>query len=79
MRSTPYAPRLHLHCLACPAIVAGALASIRHLKTSNVERERLTERVQMLKGQLAAAGLPVMENPSHIVPVMRHLLDRHPG
>jgi 5-aminolevulinate synthase len=53
-----------------PAIAAGALASIRHLKTSSVEREGQQERARMLKAALAAAKLPVMENPSHIVPVM---------
>jgi 5-aminolevulinate synthase len=53
-----------------PAIVAGALASIRHLKVSNAERERMQERVLTLKTQLIEAGLPVMDNPSHIVPVM---------
>lgn len=53
-----------------PAIVAGALASVRHLKVSQVERERHQERAQALKARLTAAGLPVRENPSHIVPVM---------
>jgi 5-aminolevulinate synthase len=53
-----------------PAIAAGALASIRHLKTSVLERTRHQERVQTLKGLLKARRLPVMDNPSHIVPVM---------
>jgi len=53
-----------------PAIAAGALASIRHLKQSNVERERHQERARTLKARLKAASLPVMDNPSHIVPVM---------
>jgi len=53
-----------------PAIVAGALASVRHLKTSQAERERHQERASTLKRRLAEAGLPVFENPSHIVPVM---------
>src|SRR5215467_12338968 len=65
-----YAPGFIFTTSLAPAIVAGALASIRHLKTSNVERERLEERVQTLKDHLTVAGLPVMENPSHIVPVM---------
>jgi 5-aminolevulinate synthase len=65
-----YAPGFIFTTSLAPAIVAGALASIRHLKTSNVERERLQERVQTLKTQLVAGGLPVMDNPSHIVPVM---------
>jgi 5-aminolevulinate synthase len=65
-----YAPGFIFTTSLAPAVVAGALASIRHLKVSNFERERMQERVQTLKTQLVAAGLPVMENPSHIVPVM---------
>jgi 5-aminolevulinate synthase len=53
-----------------PAIAAGALASIRHLKTSSLERTRHQERVRTLKWSLKAKGLPVMDNPSHIVPVI---------
>jgi 5-aminolevulinate synthase len=53
-----------------PAIVGGALASVRHLKTSAVERARHQERVRTLKSSLLAMRLPVMDNPSHIVPVM---------
>ena len=52
-----------------PAIAAGALASIRHLKTSTLERTRHQERVRSLKRSLEAKRLPVMDNPSHIVPV----------
>jgi 5-aminolevulinate synthase len=53
-----------------PAIAAGALASIRHLKTSEAERRTHQERAATLKVRLGDAGLPVMDNPSHIVPVM---------
>jgi 5-aminolevulinate synthase len=53
-----------------PAIVAGALASIRHLKKSTTERERHQERAATLKRRLKENGLPAMDNPSHIVPVM---------
>ena len=53
-----------------PAIAAGALASIRHLKTSTFERARHQERVRTLKAALKAKRVPVMDNPSHIVPVM---------
>jgi 5-aminolevulinate synthase len=53
-----------------PAIAAGALASIRHLKASQVERERHQERAARVKRRLAEAGLPVMPSPSHIVPVL---------
>ena len=53
-----------------PALAAGALASIRHLKQSQVERQRHQERAATVKRRLAEAGLPVMPTPSHIVPVM---------
>ncbi len=52
-----------------PAVAAGALASVRYLKRSQIERARHQERARTLKKQLSAAGLPVMDNPSHIVPV----------
>ena len=53
-----------------PAVAAGALASVRHLRTSNAERERHQERAATLKAMLKAAGLPVMMSESHIVPVI---------
>ncbi len=53
-----------------PAVAAGALASIRHLKVSGLERARHQERARTLKRKLKNAGLPVMDNPSHIVPVL---------
>jgi 5-aminolevulinate synthase len=52
-----------------PAVAAGALASVRYLKRSQIERARHQERARTLKRRLAAIGLPVMDNPSHIVPV----------
>jgi 5-aminolevulinate synthase len=53
-----------------PAVAAAALASIRHLKTSGVERQCLRERVGLLRRGLDSAGIPHLRNPSHIVPVM---------
>ena len=53
-----------------PALAAGALAAIRHLKQSQVERDRHQERAASLKRRLAEAGLPVMPSSSHIVPVI---------
>ncbi len=53
-----------------PAIAAGALTSVRHLKASNVERERHQERAETCKRRLSEAGLPVMASESHIVPVL---------
>jgi 5-aminolevulinate synthase len=65
-----YAPGFIFTTSLAPAIAAGALASIRHLKGSEFERARHRERVATLKGLMAEARLPVMDNPSHIVPVM---------
>jgi 5-aminolevulinate synthase len=53
-----------------PAICAAATAAIRHLKTSNTEREKHQERAARLKSVLSAAVLPVIPNDTHIVPVM---------
>jgi 5-aminolevulinate synthase len=71
-----------------PVVAAGALASIRHLKGSSTERTQHQERARAVKTRLAAARIPVLDNPSHIVPVMvgnpvhckslsDTLLDRH--
>ncbi|MDR5011856.1 aminotransferase class I/II-fold pyridoxal phosphate-dependent enzyme, partial [Agrobacterium fabacearum] len=49
---------------------AGAIASIQHLKASPFERARHQDRVRKLRGLLDARGIPHMDNPSHIVPVM---------
>ena len=53
-----------------PAVVGGAIASVRHLKSSSAERQAQQERAATLKARLAAAGLPVMPSPSHVVPVL---------
>src|SRR5712671_876307 len=53
-----------------PLLAAGALAAVRHLKESQAERQAHQERVATVKRRLAAAGIPVMANDSHIVPVM---------
>jgi 5-aminolevulinate synthase len=65
-----YAPGFIFTTSLAPAVAAGALASIRHLKRSEIERARHRERVQTLKSMLADVGVPVMDNRSHIVPVM---------
>lgn len=65
-----YAPGFIFTTSLAPAIVAGALASVRHLKASNAERERHQERAARLKALLAGAGIPVMPSQTHIVPVL---------
>ena len=64
-----FAPGFIFTTSLAPTIAAGVLASVRHLKESDAEREKLQERAARLKRMLAEAGLPVMDSPSHIVPV----------
>jgi 5-aminolevulinate synthase len=53
-----------------PAIAAAAAASVRHLKGSSAERAGQQRQVARTKVALAAAGLPLLDTPTHIVPVM---------
>lgn len=53
-----------------PAIAAGALASVRYLADHPELRQRHQERASALRARLRAAGLPFVEAPSHIVPVI---------
>jgi len=53
-----------------PAIVAGALASVHHLKHSNEERRLQQKHANLLKHELARRSLPVVLAPTHIVPVV---------
>ena len=53
-----------------PVMSAGALASVRHLKNSQIERIRHQERAATLKQMVADAGLPLLPSVTHIVPVM---------
>jgi 5-aminolevulinate synthase len=64
-----FAPGFIFTTSLAPSLAAGALASIRHLKQSESERAALQERAARLKQLLAEAALPVMNSPSHIVPV----------
>ncbi len=53
-----------------PAVAAAARTSIAHLKVSQMERARHRRQVVRLRARLDAAGIPHMNNDSHIVPVM---------
>lgn len=53
-----------------PAVAAAATASIRHLKQSDQERQAQRANVAKLRAKLTRAGIPHMENDSHIIPVM---------
>jgi 5-aminolevulinate synthase len=53
-----------------PAVAAGATASIKHLKTSQTERDSQQAKVTEVRARLEAIGIPHIDNPSHIIPVM---------
>jgi 5-aminolevulinate synthase len=65
-----YAPGFIFTTSLSPVLVAGALASVRHLKASSAEREAQQASAAMLKAKFAAAGLPVMPSSTHIVPLL---------
>ncbi len=53
-----------------PAILAGARASVEHLKVSDIERQRMKRNVRMLKDLFEKNGLPYLKGESHIVPLI---------
>ena len=65
-----YAPGFIFTTSLSPVLVAGALASVRHLKKSSEEREAQQANAARLKAIFADAGLPVMPSTTHIVPLM---------
>jgi 5-aminolevulinate synthase len=65
-----YAPQFIFTTTLPPMVAASACAAVRHLKASGEERERHQHMAALTRHALRAAGLPVMNNPSHIVPVM---------
>jgi 5-aminolevulinate synthase len=65
-----YAPGFIFTTSLSPVLVAGALASVRHLKASSAERESQQAAAATLKKKFAAAGLPVMPSVTHIVPLI---------
>ena len=65
-----YAPGFIFTTSLSPVLVAGALASVRHLKKSNAERESQQRSAAMLKAKFEAARLPVMPSVTHIVPLL---------
>ncbi|VAV90454.1 5-aminolevulinate synthase [hydrothermal vent metagenome] len=64
-----YAPGFIFTTSLSPVLVAGSLASVRHLKQSSLERDGQQESAAKLKAMFADAGLPVMDSTTHIVPL----------
>jgi len=65
-----YAPGFIFTTAMPPAIAAAARASVAHLKSSQIERDRHQRQSMQTKIALAARGLPVMPSETHIVPVL---------
>jgi 5-aminolevulinate synthase len=65
-----YAPGFIFTTSLSPVLVAGALASVRHLKASKEERVTQQEAAAMLKAKFASAGLPALPSVTHIVPLL---------
>ena len=65
-----YAPGFIFTTSLSPVLVAGVLASVRHLKSSNAERDGQQAAAARLKAMFTEAGLPVMPSTTHIVPLM---------
>ncbi|WP_374611020.1 5-aminolevulinate synthase [Sphingorhabdus sp.] len=65
-----YAPGFIFTTSLSPVLVAGVLASVRHLKQSSEERIAQQANAARLKQLFAEAGLPVMQSVTHIVPLM---------
>jgi 5-aminolevulinate synthase len=65
-----YAPGFIFTTSLSPVLVAGVLASVKHLKASSVERDGQQAAAATLKALFAEAGLPVMPSTTHIVPLM---------
>lgn len=65
-----YAPGFIFTTSLSPVLVAGVLASVKHLKQSGEERAAQQANAARLKQLFAEAGLPVMQSVTHIVPLM---------
>ena len=65
-----YAPGFIFTTSIPPAVAAGAAASIAHLKTDQVLRDKHQEQARILKLRLKGLGLPIIDHGSHIVPVV---------
>jgi 5-aminolevulinate synthase len=65
-----YAPGFIFTTSLSPVLVAGVLASVRHLKASSEERDAQQAAAAQLKSMFIEAGLPVLPTTTHIVPLM---------
>ena len=64
-----YAPGFIFTTALPPGLAAAAVASIRHLKTSSVEREAQQRQIAVTREKLTAARLPLMPSETQIIPI----------
>ena len=65
-----YAPGFIFTTSLSPALVAGALASVRYLREHQEVRDKHQLNAKILKMRLKSLGLPIIDHGSHIVPVI---------
>jgi 5-aminolevulinate synthase len=65
-----YAPGFIFTTSLPPAVVSGAMESVKYLKESSAERNLQQVNTRTVKSRLGEIGIPVIPNPSHIVPVL---------
>lgn len=65
-----YAPGFIFTTSLPPAIAAGALASLIHLKKNQLIRDQHQLQAKILKARLKGVGLPLIDHGSHIIPVV---------
>ncbi|KAM9895222.1 hypothetical protein OXX79_008227 [Metschnikowia pulcherrima] len=65
-----YAPGFIFTTSLPPAVMAGVSASIRHQRATLKDRIAQQINTRYVKNNLGALGIPVIPNPSHIVPVL---------
>ncbi|KAG2172315.1 hypothetical protein INT43_004857, partial [Umbelopsis isabellina] len=65
-----YAPGFIFTTSLPPAVVSGAMESVKYLKRSAAERTKQQVNTRIVKDRLASLEIPVIPNPSHIVPVL---------
>lgn len=65
-----YAPGFIFTTSLPPAVVSGAMESVKYLKESRSERNLQQVNTRTVKSRLSEIGIPVIPNPSHIVPVL---------
>ncbi|KAB8265348.1 pyridoxal phosphate-dependent transferase [Aspergillus pseudonomiae] len=65
-----YAPGFIFTTSLPPAIMAGANEAIKLLQSDWQRRDLQHEHTRAVKNDLVEKGLPVMSNPSHIVPIL---------